>query len=42
MKNEDKKKVVKHLAKDKKEFKAQIKEDEKLKKELLNKKKIKQ
>lgn len=33
----DEKMVLKHLAKDKKEFKGQIKDDEKLKKKLLKK-----
>jgi hypothetical protein len=34
MKNGEKKKVIKHIIKDDKEFQAQIKDDKKLKKEL--------
>ena len=39
MKNGDKKKVLKHLKEDKKEFKEQIKDDQKLKKMLTSSKK---
>ena len=38
MKNSMKKKVVKHLKEDTKEFKEQIKDDAKLKKSLMSKK----
>lgn len=34
MKQVDKKTILKHISKDSKEFKAQLKEDEKLKKQL--------
>lgn len=39
MKNGEKKKVLKHLKEDKKEFKEQIKDDQKLKKVLMSPKK---
>ena len=39
MKTSEKKKLLKHLSKDSKEFRAQLKEDEKLKKEIMKPKK---
>lgn len=41
MKSLEKKKLLKHINKDSKEFKSQLKEDQKLKKELMKKSKEK-
>lgn len=41
MKQSEKKTILKHISKDTKEFKSQLKEDEKLKKQLTTKSKKK-
>jgi len=41
MKASEKKTLIKHINKDDKEFRSQIKDDQKLKKEILSKPKVK-